>query len=66
METVSKIVAMYAIKLTSESGLCGCTIWSTRFCDTSKAFESPTQPTTNFRSVGRYRTHNAVVPDTSF
>lgn len=66
METVDEINIMVIMKLTSESGLWGCTIWSTRFCDTNKAFESPTHPTTNFRSVGRYRAHKAVVPDINF
>lgn len=47
-------------------GLCGVTICRMRFSDTSIAFESPTQATYKCCSIGRYKTHRAVVPATIF
>lgn len=75
METVRKMFEtrtstifefVKCIELTSLSGLCGFTICIIRFCETSIAFESPTQPTYKSISTGRYKAHKAVVPATRF
>lgn len=64
LEALFVQITSTAVALTSELGLCGVTICSTRFSDTSIALESPTQATCNRCSVGRCKTHSAVVPAT--
>lgn len=47
---------------TSLEALCGFTICNEFPCLTKSACESPTQPTYNFFSIGRYKAQQAVVP----